>query len=147
MKTSKFLSPLIYPLSVLSLRRRSLCLTGLWSQRRSPRTPGLVMHWRPPPTSTATASLTCWWEPRWRTSTGGRSTSTMEMAFTSTTIINRYLPLTYRYKLFGTCQKSIKLISFPGSRPYSASQGHRSPPPCSTLAAVWVLGWTWMEMS
>lgn len=71
----------------------------LWSQRKSRRMPGLVMHWQLLQISTMTASLIYWWEPHWRTNTGGPSMSIMDIAFTSFTVINRYKSLSYSCRL------------------------------------------------
>lgn len=55
--------------------------------------PGSATPWRLLQISTTTASPTCWWAPRWKTSTGAPSTSTMVMVFTSPTTTSRYLVL------------------------------------------------------
>lgn len=98
-------------LSFFSSRRRCLYLMELSSLRKRPRMPGLVMHWQLLQTSTTTASLTCWWGPRWRMSTGGPSTSTTETVFTSSTITSRYLSFADIYIFTGAFENSIKLIS------------------------------------
>lgn len=59
--------------------------------------PGSATPWQLLQISTTTASLTCWWAPRWRTSTGAPSMSTMVMASTSPTTTSRYLVLVYLY--------------------------------------------------
>lgn len=98
-------------LSFFSPRRKCLYLMELSSLRKRPRMPGLVMHWQLLQTSTTMASLTCWWEPRWRMSTGAPSTSTTETVFTSSTITSRYLSFADIYIFTGAFENSIKLIS------------------------------------
>lgn len=88
--------------SFFAPRRKCLFPMVLWSQKKSPRMPGLVTPWRPLQTSTTTASLTCWWGPRWRMITEEPFISTTETVFTSCTITSRYPSFAYIY-IFVRC--------------------------------------------
>lgn len=97
--------------AISSSRRKCLYLMELSNLRKSPRTPGLVMHWQLLQTSIMTASPTCWWEPLWRMNTGGPSMSTMDTVFTSSMITSRYSSFVDIYIFTGVVEISITPIS------------------------------------